>query len=434
MAWGFKVSTAWGGEVEERKVLSFDEFCEEVYCERTGFHNLFPFQKDMAKWFLNQSGTSMVLATRGIGKTLILSALTSLYRIYKDPKCSIIIISYKAKSSEAILGYITQIIRANKDFFSDIIDFRELKALSIKTKSFNGKGANISTASLDSSIRGNHVDYIIFDDLITDESSSSEAYRVRTKAYYEESKKIAPNIQFVGNITHPQDLHSELRLKENIEKFEIFVDDERIPDIFRPDIEKERADGVSESSIMKNYYGILLPDETLPFYNMLVADSEGAEVPYNTTPYVFYDFSQGMKDLSCYSLCWQVGYKVYVYGYAVKEDWDSFIKRTANNIKSINNVRVYFESNTSGYDMGRRAFDMQGIKAVGRPTTTNKQAKIHALYPLRDSLILVSDGSVENKNYIEQFKGYTPSSRNAGDDSVDSLAMCLIEMGHINIK
>lgn len=427
----FKLSPRFGGVTDVKDTLSFEDFVKEVYTKDKGFHDMYDFQFEMAHWFLNQEGTSLLLATRGIGKTLILTALTSLYRIYKDPKCSIIIISYKAKASETIISYITSIIKTNPTFFKDIIDIKALKVQSIKTRQFRGKGSNITTSSLDSSIRGNHVDYIIFDDLINEESSSSEAFREKTKRYYEESQKISPNIQFVGNITHPQDLHSELRLKDSIPKFEIYANDDRLPDEFRPDVEKERENGVSEASIQKNYYGKLLPDETLPFYNVRVISDDGELNTKHSTPYVFYDFSQGRKDLSCFSLCWQVGYKIYVYGYAKKQDWSSFVNETAHIVKDFKHV--YFESNTSGLDMGIRAFEHNGIKAIGKPTTTNKVSKIQALYPLRDSLILVNDGSLENKAYIEQFQGYSPKSGNS-DDSVDSLAMCLIQMNIINTK
>jgi hypothetical protein len=422
-------------EVKSNKKLSFREFVNEVYTRDKGFDDLFEFQFEMAEWFLNQTNTSLVLATRQIGKSRVLTVLTSLYRIYLNPYIRIGIMSARLDTSRERIGIMNKIIETNKEFFNDIIDCENLLANKIKTKVT--VDYTVYAGSVDTSIRGKGFNHVIFDDLVDEKTSIYELARLKAKECYEEIQRVCKDkegikhsIQFIGNITHPLDLHSELRMIDSIPRFEIYADDYRIPDMFKPNLDKERITS-SESNIQRNYFGVLLPDENLPFYDVRVI-SQGEIDFQQSTPYIFYDFSQGKNDLSCYSLCWQVGYQIYVYGYAIKEDWDMFVQRTSQDIKRFK--YIFFESNTSGEDMGIRKFKQQGINAMPVHTTTNKKEKIQALYPLRNNIILVSDGSKENKNYIEQLKAYTPLNNRSGDDSVDSLSMCLIQMGIINTR
>ena len=104
----------------------------------------------------------------------------------------------------------------------------------------------------------------MFDDILTRETAWSSTTRENVFEKYEEVKKLTSNILIIGNICHQLDLYSKLR-DTDIPKFEIFHNDERIPTWLKPNLDKERAEGVSEANIQANYFGVLLPDESSPF-------------------------------------------------------------------------------------------------------------------------------------------------------------------------
>ena len=100
------------------KFSNFKDFADEVHNKKKGFYNLADFQLEMAYWRLkNIENTSLLLATRGIGKSDIITCLTSLYIIYQNPTQSIIIITDKATKGRRLLKYIKDIIINNNIIF-----------------------------------------------------------------------------------------------------------------------------------------------------------------------------------------------------------------------------------------------------------------------------------------------------------------------------
>ena len=410
--------------------LSFREFAKQVHNKELGFYDLAEFQFEIADWRLNNlNDVSMLLATRGIGKSDIITCLTSLYLIYKSPTKSLIIITDKYAKGQKLLKLMKDIISNSPGVFNDY-DISSLLQKEFRTKQNKRKEPSIFIGSLGETLRGIHPDYAVFDDILTIETAWSSTTRENVFEKYEEVKKLTSNILIIGNICHPLDLYSKLR-DTDIPKFEIFHNDERIPDWLKPDLDKERLQGVSEANIQANYFGVLLPDESSPFYDLNIVYAN--QLPQVSTINLdcFYDFSNGGKDYNAVSIGFVFNYELYILGFAMQGMWSEFIGVVNQKIITlqINNVinNIYYESNTGGYEP-REKFNQMGYKSVlPIHTSENKRFKISKIYGKFKGIKFISlDNDLHNKKYIELVKNYSPKDNNTIDDAVDSLAMlCL---------
>ena len=281
-------------------------------------------------------------------------------------------------------------------------------------------------------MRGIHPDYAVFDDILTRETAWSSTTREAVYEKYEEVKKLTKNVLIVGNVCHQLDLYSTLR-GSDIPKFEIFHDDNRIPQFLKPNLDKERAEGVTEANIQANYFGVLLPDESSPFYNLNTIYANKLPNVSNIKLNCFFDFSNGGNDYNAVSIGFVYNYELYVLGFAMQGMWSEFIglingKFLENEINTaIGNI--YYESNTGGYEP-REYFNKLGYKSVlPRHTSENKRFKISKLYNKFSSIkFIMLYNDIHNKKYIELVKNYSPRDNSTIDDAVDSLAMlCLAE-------
>jgi len=415
-------------QIYEPKKLNFIEFANQVHNKELGFYDLAEFQFEIAEWRLNNlNDVSMLLATRGIGKSDIITCLTSLYLIYKSPTKSLIIITDKYAKGQKLLKLMKDIISNSPDVFNDY-DVSKLLQKEFRTKQNKRKEPSIFIGSLGETLRGIHPDYAVFDDILTRETAWSATTRENVFEKYEEVKKLTSNILIIGNICHPLDLYSKLR-DTDIPKFEIFHNDERIPDWLKPDLNKERLQGVSEANIQANYFGVLLPDEAIPFFDVKVMAIDSLpEVELQMIAY--YDFSMGKRDANALTIAFLYNFNVYILGYAKVCRWSDFIKDTTDILTNLGIKQVYYENNTTG-DEPQDIFNGYGISSMGYTTALNKRLKINRLIAYSGSIILLTTGNQLNRNYIDDFKNYNPSDSNCKDDAVDSATMCLMQMGYI---
>jgi hypothetical protein len=414
--------------VKTKEKLTFREFAKQVHNKEKGFYDLADFQLEMAEWRLsNIDNVSMILATRGIGKSDIITCLTSLYSIYLEPTKSLIIITDKATKGQRLLKYIKDIIINSLDILEDF-DLNRLLQTQLSTRQNKRKEPSIFIGSLGETLRGIHPDYSVFDDILTRETAWSSTTRENVFEKYEEVKKLTSNILIIGNVCHQLDLYSQLRETE-IPKFEIFHDDHRIPQWLKPDLEKERAERVSESNIQANYFGIILPDETVPFFDIQVMSVDSLpEISLKMIAY--YDFSMGKNDANALSIAFLYNFKCYIIGYAKVCRWSDFIRETESIINELEISHVFYENNSTGEEP-IDIFSTYGIKSTGQTTTLNKRLKINRLIGMAQDIILLSTNNKLNRQYIEDFKHYNPSDSKSKDDAPDSATMCLIQMGYI---
>lgn len=416
-----------------RVILPFRDFANHIHNKENGFYNLEEFQFEIAEWRLNNlKDVSMLLATRGIGKSDIITCLVSLYLIYINPLDSLIIITDKATKAQRLLKYIKDIIIANTSFFGDIFDEGSLLTTKLTTKQNRRKEPSIFYGSLGETLRGIHPNYAIFDDILTRETSWSSVKRESVFNKYDEVKKLTNNILVVGNVCHHLDLYSKLR--DNVPTFEIYHNDTRIPDYLKPDIDKQRMEGSSEANIQANYFGILLADEELPFYDITIMNIDSLP-NLETTFTAFFDFSNGGNDYNAVSFGFLYNYKYYVLGFASKGLWSDFIKKILTKLNGyglLNVVKnIYYEKNTGGYEP-REVFSGYGLESYPVHTSENKRNKISKLFPFKnDTILLKLKNDKENKDYIDFVKQYSPRDNQCYDDAVDSLVMLAIQDNHI---
>jgi hypothetical protein len=416
-------------EISIKEKLSFRDFANKVHNKENGFYDLEEFQFEMAEWRLNNlKDVSMILATRGIGKSDIITCLVSLYLIYINPLDSLIIITDKATKAQRLLKYIKDIIIANMNFFSDIFDEKDLLITKLTTKQNRRKEPSIFYGSLGETLRGIHPNYAVFDDILTRETSWSSIKRESVFNKYDEVKKLTNNILVVGNVCHHLDLYSKLR--DNVPAFEIYHSDTRIPDYLKPDIDKQRMEGSSEANIQANYFGVLLADEELPFYDISIMNIDDLEITKLNNFCCYYDFSNGKNDANALSIAFLHNFKCYIIGFAKVCRWSDFIDITAPILNDLGIKQVYYESNTTGYEP-IDLFTGYGISSQGIPTTTNKINKINKMIPYTKDIVLLQYNDKLTIDFIEQFKFYSPKDSKSKDDAVDSAIMCLIQMGYI---
>lgn len=422
-------------EQKAREILSFEDFANLIFNKEKGYYDIQPFQFEMANWALRpvkDGTTKLLLATRGIGKSDIITSLLTLYRVYCEPTTSVQIISSTATKSRDLLKQISGMILSNMDFFDDIFRVDKILTTTINTKQNKRKEHSIFTGSLGGVIRSKHIDYIVFDDILSTENSFYKTKREEAVRIYSEALAISKNILIIGNATHPDDLHQHLRTLQAVDKFEIFNDDPRLPDFLRVDIESRRKAGDTEYSIQANYFGKILSDDKMPFYNVLVQSGDSFILPNTAQPWAFVDFALGGKDSNALTIAFLHNYKIYVLGLAETGQWSDFLQgKVIPALESLGIKNVFYEKNTTGTEPDKY-FAQSGIASLGKTTTANKRAKISKLYQFKNDIILLSYDNELNSNYNKQIKLYSPIDNNCLDDAVDSLVMCLINMGVID--
>jgi hypothetical protein len=417
-----------------RVILDFESFAKKVFNEKLGFFDIYDFQLDMCNWALNQENTSLLIATRGIGKSYFVTCLCTLYRVYCDPTTTILIVTNQHKKSKQLLLVIHGIINANKEFFSDIFNDDSIHKESIRTiqNENKKKEPSIYISSLGTSLRGHHPDYIVFDDVITMENSFYETKRDQANRLYYEAKALTNNILIIGNVTHPLDLYSTLRFKKDISVYEIYNDDERIPLDLRADIDKLRAEGVSEYSIQANYFGVLMPDETLPFFNVKIQTITDFSLLQRNLFSIYVDFAMGGKDSNCLTMCFLHNFKIYCFGFSRTGLWSDFLKEfVVPFMHKFKQNQLSYESNNVGFEPAKY-LDYHGITSFALPTKMNKKAKISRLYQFKNDIILLSIQNDDNQHFISQFRNYSPRDNQCLDDGVDCTTMNLMLMNYIS--
>jgi hypothetical protein len=413
-------------KADSQEKLTLEEFYKKLY-----MYELFDFQKQLIKAMHEKQGVAMLLATRGIGKTDLITALLTLYKVYINPLERVLIITNRSDRAKNILHNISSYIKNNMDVFGDIFDDRGITKTKIRTKNSTDKGVSIGYASLGSDLRGDRPTYIVIDDILTMENSHHAIKRRNAQLKYQEATSLCKNISIIGNATHEDDLYSNLKLADNVDLLEVYNDHPLLPDMFKINKEDKQKQGLSDRTIMANYYGVLIGDELLPYANTLVMGSDSLEqVPDLLSLNCFFDFSGGGNDYNALSIIFVYNYKIYVLGIAKRDMWSNFIELATPIIKKLGINKVFYENNQVGREPSK-IMELDGINAVGIPSKTNKEHKISRMEYLRDDIILIQDNTLQgNDDFIRLFKGYSTISK-CNDDANDCVAMNLIQMRYI---
>jgi len=176
-----------------------------------------PCHMSMLK-FQQSNDKTLVLAPRGIGKSISLTVVRSLFEVVKNPDIRILIVSNTQLQAEIFLREIKQHIEANDKFidvFGDLVGAKwDSKEINVKTRKTFAKESTISCCGVGGAIIGRHYDLIIADDLVDEENSRTDLQRERFKVWF--YKSLEPTLEpdgrmFVhGTRYYPSDFYGHL--------------------------------------------------------------------------------------------------------------------------------------------------------------------------------------------------------------------------------
>lgn len=380
------------------------------FCELAGYPRPFDKQLEMIE-HCYQDGINLLLASRGYGKTDYIVIMRTCYELYNNPLKTFLIITKEQERGKAF-------IRSMKHIFNTLMVSFNGDTTSINLTGNTNKDESVKALSVNSAgLRGRHPYKIILDDVITP-ASQSPADRKQVEILYSELPKLSPNITLIGQPVHKLDIYSILRISPEVQVMEVWYG--QIPELdVMHDLDKQRQQGVSETSIQANYFGILTGEDFMPFKDMEV-------IPYNVevleevTRYSYLDPSYGhdYTALCMGGIHHRFG-KIYVYGRAWKKPYHKLLDDIAI-IANISKDFVY-ESNGVGSvlrDMLRNHQTPANAQMLNN--TKNKHLRIMKYEALVDDIILLDDGSDECSAFISQVLNYELKVEH--DDAPDALA------------
>jgi hypothetical protein len=389
-------------------VMSFEEFCNNA-----SYPKPYPKQSEMRDYAFSNTEPTLILGSRGYGKTDYITICGVAYEIFKDPQFSCLLVTKSDDRNKAILGEVETVCKLNG------IDFEIANAHNLRLAEKLGKDHNYSALTVRAKgFRGRHPNRIIMDDPITPDDTS-EAERSRVKKAYDECYKLTSAITIIGQPVHADDLYMELRpvLKNKLE-----IPYGNIPEL-DPDLEAQRLAGVSEESIQASYFLNIELSTDRPFQNIKDID----RFPTGKGAIAWIDPSFEGGDYTAISILTGHFDGVAVVGFVWKKSWDNCIDDIYKRCKQFNVGRLAFECNNLGntpINILRQTFE--GIGIVKKYTKVNKHAKIinagvyaHLIHISRES----------DKQYVDQVKKYEYNVKH--DDAPDSLASILLWLGLI---
>ncbi|MDR0676358.1 MAG: hypothetical protein LBF97_04900 [Elusimicrobiota bacterium] len=403
-------------------MMSFEEFCQKC-----NYPKPFAKQLEMVE-FAFGGGTRLVLGARKYGKTDYITILGIAYRLYLNREETFLIV---AKEESRVKNIVNEINRCLK-VFGVIFDMEQ--AVQLNIKGHIGKQPNLVGLSIRSmAFRGNHVDYIICDDIITPNDRTTKE-RERVKVVYGECQSLCnsqtPNIMIIGQPVHTKDLYAELRILEDVPKYELPYGS--IPEL---DIELDtlRLAGVSESDIQANYFlEVSNANEKVPFANVKIVKHFDAQK--GCVGYV--DPSMKGIDWTAFVCGHSVLGRFQVVGFVWHKAWYECV----NDIKEIgiklNVQKLIFETNGLG-DYPTLLLADKGWSVVGKNSNFNKFAKIQNAGVHFEYIDLVDIKNIDNRfiaenlDFIKQTKEFCFDGLH--DDAPDALASLMLNLNIIKM-
>ena len=398
------------------------------FCMNAGYPPPFEIQQ---RWVdelvLNADYTRLFLGARAYGKTDYLTICGSAWRIFKDPKSTLMIFCKTLERSKTILKAIVECLEKNG------VKLKRKNSTEIRTIENFGKQPTVSVWSIGSSgIRGNHPEFIIMDDPITPEDTS-EATRKRVKTTYSECLSLVPNILIIGQPVHKMDLYMELCdcIPTTKAKWGTIKELDK-------DLNELRSRGMDDETIQANYFLTIADSGRLPFANCEIVDY----YPMQNQSQAFIDPAKEGVDYTALTIATQHFQNLIVLGFAFNKSWDSALPEILPLLKTFNVYKLGFETNGVGEfpvkfirgELQRAGMD---VRIVGMNNTENKHKRImtagnsNFTQYIKFSKLKASNKLFNaNKLYIDFCKNYEYNVK--VDDPPDSLARCMQQMHLIN--
>lgn len=179
-----------------------------------------PLHGEMAR-FLKESGSSkLILVPRGHLKTSIVTVGYTIQTMLNNPNCRILVMNavwdFSRKILDQIKGYLT-----TKSVLPDLFGQFDGRGSSWTTdaitiaqrESGTPKEHTIETAGVESSLTGNHYDYIVLDDLVVRENVGTRDQLEKVVTRYKDCLDLLDpggKITVVGTRWHTDDLYGRL--------------------------------------------------------------------------------------------------------------------------------------------------------------------------------------------------------------------------------
>ena len=406
----------------DNKPHNFEEFCTN-----SGYPKPYKLQIEWCDRLLfKEHETRLFLGARAYGKTDYLTICGSAWKIYNDPKTTIMIFCKTQERSRAILRAIAECLEKNG------VKLKKKNAKEIRTIENFGKQPTASAWSIGSSgIRGNHPQLVIMDDPITPEDTS-EATRKRVKTTYSECLSLVPNILIIGQPVHKNDLYMELCdcISTTRAKWGTIKELDK-------DLNELRSQGMDEETIKANYFLEIADNGRLPFKNCEVVDYYPAEISQ-----AFIDPAKEGVDYTALTIATSHFENLIVLGFAFNKSWDNALPDIIDLVRAFKVCKLGFETNGIGefpLKFIRNELKQNNIdcRVVGMNNTENKHKRIMTAGSSKFTpYIKFSRISTNNKLYSAN-KLYIDFCRNYEynvkvDDPPDSLASCMQQMNLID--
>lgn len=406
---------------ETASLLSFQDFAVKV-----GYNRPEDFQMLIHDFITQNTEPRLYLATRGIGKTVQGTILTTAYLLYKNPDYTVGIITKEGKRVQEIIKSIADCLLA----VGVELESANGTIINLKNKSFSINQANCKGITIGGrGLRGLHPDLIILDDPVTEVDAWSEAERRLVKSKWDEICKLNNNICVIGQPVSNKDLYSVLR--GTVLTFEQTWND--IPQkffgtIYKPDLDKMRLT-VSERSIQMSYFLNVPDDPSLAFAKIALCDYV---CPEN---YMFIDPATGKGDYTGVSIgnVFMGQGKFVAVGFMFNEAWYDLLPTIVNLIEKFNVKGLFVETNGVGAGMPS-VLAQAGMPCTEINTTMNKHQKIISLADQVPNMALTRltekdglDGRYleANEIFIQNVKDYSYDAKH--DDGIDSLVSLIRE-------
>lgn len=406
----------------DNKPHNFEEFCIN-----SGYPKPYKLQIDWCDRLLfKEKETRLFLGARAYGKTDYLTICGSAWKIYNDPKTTIMIFCKTQERSRVILRAIAECLEKNG------VKLKKKNAKEIRTIENFGKQPTASAWSIGSSgIRGNHPQLVIMDDPITPEDTS-EATRKRVKTTYSECLSLVPNILIIGQPVHKNDLYMELCdcISTTRAKWGTIKELDK-------DLNELRSQGMDEETIKANYFLEIADNGRLPFKNCEVVDYYPAEISQ-----AFIDPAKEGVDYTALTIATSHFENLIVLGFAFNKSWDNALPDIIDLVRAFKVCKLGFETNGIGefpLKFIRNELKQNDIdcRVVGMNNTENKHKRIMTAGSskftpyIKFSRIAVNNKLYSaNKLYIDFCRNYEYNVK--VDDPPDSLASCMQQMNLID--
>ncbi len=373
-------------------------------------YDLYPAQNAMIDFCYKKDSrqVKMCLGSRKYGKTDVVVVLKVIEILKEDPQATFLIATKELSRTSSIIetiGIHLQALGFKGSFASKKIQLKENK----RNKQDNIKAVTPRASSL----RGNHADYLICDDIIVDTDENSPRELARAKTFFSESVNVAERIIILGQPVHEEDLYAMLsgdKVRDVVDCMRFF--NGTIPELDR-DLEVLRDMGISERSIRKNYYGELIADGFYPFGDIKV---EGFSTPKGEYIIATIDPAFDGEDRVAVSLGYIKDDKYYVRVASFDGNIFELKEEIGEYLRGHNVSTCYIESNDNGgvYRVFEDSDYSRAITFYAFRETLNKEVRIKTRIGAVASELILAGADAK---YVLQWNGSSKV-----DDVPDSVA------------